>query len=54
MAWASLLAVLGTVRAEYREDKQARPSACKFDGEPMSEKNGKLWCPFCGWRPEGR
>ncbi|MEU1445505.1 hypothetical protein [Streptomyces mirabilis] len=56
ISWYELLNISRDAAERYRAYEQADPIACPNDGEPLREgPDGQgLYCPFDGWRPNGR
>lgn len=51
-SWWSLVSILEEARAYAREEENAWPTSCPNDGEPLrTGPDGKLYCPFDGYRP---
>lgn len=53
MPWEDLT-VAAERNAEWaRQEATTDPVACPDDGQPLvTNVNGILFCPFCGWRPD--
>jgi len=50
--WRGLLNTFIEQGEMAREDKQAEPVECFYDGEPLTEgPNGELHCRYCGDLP---
>lgn len=46
--WESLRGVIAASRADAAQAADARPVACRVDGEPLQDVRGVLHCRFCG------
>ena len=50
--WYDLISILDTARAIRAEDDARAPVVCPNDLQPlMTAADGRLYCPFDGWRP---
>ena len=50
MGWEDLRAILREARASADAERNAPPSACPNDGEPLTGgPDGELFCRFDGW-----
>lgn len=54
MSWYQLLSIYREAESRYKQESQARPTACPYDGEPLESKGAILHCKFDGYVwPEG-
>jgi hypothetical protein len=54
-SWYGLLDIIREAAQLAREEREQDPVACPNDGEPLeSGPDGQPFCPFDGWRPDGR
>lgn len=52
MSWQRLLDIYHEAAEDIRFQQTQPPVACPNDGEPLKTgPDGKLYCPFDGWRP---
>lgn len=50
MAWEQLLSVYAEAEAYMRDEQKTPPTACPYDGEPLSTgRDGVLHCRFDGY-----
>lgn len=55
MSYYQLADIYRVAQDEEQQNAQAVPEACPNDGEPLKDgPDGELYCPFDGWRPNGR
>lgn len=53
MSWEQLTDIIREAAIEEREESLLPPEACPNDGEPLQTgPDGRLFCPYDGWRPE--
>jgi hypothetical protein len=52
MGWEQLASIWREQAEQAAAERAAGPVACPNDGEPLrSGPDGRLFCPFDGWRP---
>ncbi|GAA3718239.1 hypothetical protein GCM10023082_14740 [Streptomyces tremellae] len=55
ISWEQLRDIVQAAAALAADERAQPPEACPNDGEPLrSGPDGQLYCPWDGWRPDGR